>query len=78
MQNAYRLNRRQVQKADIVIYNVKGQKVKEFSNLPIENGSGSVVWNGLDDNGMLVPDRTYFYKLAGIGNSQIKKMVLIK
>lgn len=67
-----------MQKANIVIYNIKGQKVKGFSNLPIENGSGSVVWNGVDDNGMPVQDGIYFYKLRGVENSQVKKMVIMR
>jgi len=75
---SYRLNRKQVPKADIVIYNIRGQKVKGFSNLPIENGSGSVVWDGADDNGMPVQDGIYFYKISGIENCQVRKMVMIR
>ncbi len=75
---SYRLNRKQAQKADIVIYNVKGQKVKGFSNLLIENDSGSVGWNGLDDNGIPVQNGIYFYKLGGVENSQVKKMVIMR
>jgi len=76
---SYRLNRKQVQKADIVIYNVKGQKVKGFSNLPIENDSGSVVWNGLDDNRIPVSNGVYFYQLESKNyKSEIQKMIVIR
>ena len=57
------------------IYNIKGQKVKQFS---IDDKRFSIEWNGKDDNGIPVPSGVYFYQLQTVGFAQTKKMVLTK
>jgi hypothetical protein len=55
-----------VHDAKIVIYNIKGQQVKEF-NLPAggsDLGFGEATWDGKDDNGIPVANGIYFYKLV--------------
>ncbi|MBC8384001.1 MAG: CotH kinase family protein, partial [Candidatus Cloacimonetes bacterium] len=60
---------------EINIYNVKGQKVRQFSDI---NDRTSVIWDGKDENGKKVDSGVYFY--AGkFKNVVIKsKMLLIK
>ena len=59
------------------IYNVKGQIVKTFANLPSVNGKGNVIWNGKNEDNTTVSSGIYFYKM-NLKNSPIKKMILIK
>ena len=61
--------------AEIMIYNIKGQKVKQLS---IENRQSSIEWNGKDDHDRNVASGIYFYKLKVGRRSQTKKMILLK
>ncbi len=66
-------------KADIAIYNIKGQKIYSFDNVRMRQNSGQVVWNGRDNNGKDVGTGVYFYKIITDNQSVLtKKMVLIK
>jgi flagellar hook assembly protein FlgD len=47
----------------LVIYNVLGQKVKTLFDGIAQTGPHSVIWNGTDENGVLVAAGMYFYKL---------------
>ena len=64
--------------AEILIYNIKGQKVKQLLNEALPAGKHSVIWNGRDSNNHSVASGLYFaiFK-AGPVYSRIK-MVLIK
>ena len=64
----------QAEDAKIEIYNLKGQKVKQFSDI---RNQTSVVWDGTDQTNKPVPSGIYFYKL-NIENSPVKKMLLLK
>ena len=46
--------------AYIEIYNIAGQKVRQFS---LENSQSSIVWNGDDKNGKKVSSGIYLYQL---------------
>jgi hypothetical protein len=61
--------------AQIEIYNVNGQLVKQF---PITNHQSSVEWNGTDENGRQLSNGIYFYKLTGDEKSLTKKMLLLR
>jgi len=75
----YELSPQELIFASITIYNTKGQVVKIFNDL---SSSGSVIWNGTDENGKTIPSGIYFYKLISDGNSgrytSTKKMILLK
>jgi len=64
---------------EISIYNIKGQKVRSFSNLQIDSSSiQKIEWNGRDENYREVGPGIYIYKLK-IGDQKIqKKMLLIR
>ncbi len=66
------------EKANLSIYNVKGQLVKTLVDGYANAGSHEVVWNGLDNNNSHVGSGVYFYKLSTSSSSEIKKMVLMK
>ena len=64
---------------DLVIYNLKGQKVKTLVNEVLPAGEHSVVWNGDDDSGKKVSSGIYFYQLkVGKDFSETKKMLLLR
>ncbi len=65
--------------AELIIYNLKGQKVRSFiidqsTNSPIHQ----VTWNGTDSNDQPVSSGIYFYKLISGDHEQTKKMILMK
>ena len=71
---------------EIIIYNLKGQKVKNISpslcHPELVEGRGrrkySVIWNGTDDSEKPVSSGIYFYKLRVGDLQQVNKMMLLK
>ncbi len=76
---SFSVSDQQNEQIELVIYNLKGQKVKTFSNLHItQSPMQQVRWNGKDDSGNPVTSGVYFYKLKS-GEIEIsKKMLLMK
>ena len=69
--------------AEISIYNLKGQKVKQFSIADrvrlLTDGRFSIEWNGTDEDNKPVDSGIYFYRLkTGNTFSQTRKMVLMR
>jgi len=63
---------------DLIIYNIKGEKVKKLINSKLDAGFHSVVWDGKDDNGKKVASGIYLYRFKTTNISQVKKMMLMK
>ena len=69
---------------DIIIYNLKGQKVKTLECINRVNAKATeslyhIIWDGTDEIGNTVSSGIYLYQLkAGNNNSQIKRMMLLK
>jgi hypothetical protein len=64
---------------ELIIYNIKGQKVKRLKIRNSELKIGQVVWNGTDDSGKMVGSGIYFCRLNVNEKSKVvKKMVLVK
>lgn len=61
--------------AKLTIFNILGQKVKEFELI---KESGFVLWNGTNNLGKKVSSGTYFYRLESQNFTQTKKMLLLK
>ena len=67
--------------AKLVIYNLKGQKVKVFDTFPnpdLSGGAREILWDGTDDSGKPVSSGVYFYKLIAGDNTFTRKMLLMK
>jgi len=67
------------QKADLKIYNIKGQLVKTF--VPEISPKGTVmdfVWDGKDNQDKTVANGVYFYRLETSEKQITKKLVLMK
>ena len=63
----------------IIIYNIKGNIVKEFNSLPFEGNYGEIVWDGTDTNGNAVSNGVYFYQIEAKNlKSEIKKMIILR
>ena len=64
---------------EIIIYNIKGQKVKQFKIENLKLKINEVVWDGKDDSGKPVANGIYLYRLK-VGDKVIdtKKCLLIR
>ena len=79
---SFSISRKDAKNAEIVIYNIKGQKVKQLlssSAGQLSAGKHSVTWNGKDENNKPVASGIYFYNLK-VGNKSLatKKCLLLK
>ncbi|NQV17371.1 MAG: T9SS type A sorting domain-containing protein [Armatimonadetes bacterium] len=61
--------------AEIIIYNLKGQKIRQYS---IFNNQSSIVWDGTDENNQPVTSGIYLYKFQAGEVSVTKKMLMLK
>jgi hypothetical protein len=67
-----------VSEVELIIYNIKDQKVKTLVNGVFPAGDHSVIWNGRDSNCKPVSSGIYFLKLKAGDFQKVKKMILIK
>jgi flagellar hook assembly protein FlgD len=65
-------------KANLVIYNVRGQKVKTLVNEQQNAGSYTVQWDGKDKSDNDVASGVYMMKLTTSKSTQMKKIMLMK
>ena len=63
---------------ELIIYNIKGQKVKTLVNEKLNTGMQQVIWNGKDEKGKSVSSGIYFYKLDCGDYTSVRKMILMK
>ena len=65
---------------EIRIYNIKGEKIKTFSNLQISQSSNQqIYWGGTDENHKPVKSGIYLYRLDIDGkNSAVRKCIILK
>ena len=68
----------QAENTEIIIYNIKGQKIKTLLNDKMDAGFHKVIWDGRDSNGKRVSSGIYFYKLKTGSYSTVKKMLLLQ
>ncbi|MCD4819169.1 MAG: T9SS type A sorting domain-containing protein [Candidatus Cloacimonetes bacterium] len=73
---SFSLTTENTEDAELVIYNLKGQKVRIYSIL---NNQFSISWDGTDENNQPVSSGLYFYQLkVGKDFSETKRMLLLK
>ncbi len=63
---------------ELIVYNIRGQKVKTLISGTQPPGVYSITWNGKDENDRSVSSGVYFYKLNSSGKTAVKKMLLLK
>jgi hypothetical protein len=69
---------KQAQKASIMVYNIKGQRVKTLVNDYLEAGHHTVVWNGVDKDNRQTASGIYFIRMQTEGYTKVQKVVLLK
>ncbi|MCK4653657.1 MAG: T9SS type A sorting domain-containing protein [Candidatus Cloacimonetes bacterium] len=62
----------------LLIYNIKGQKVKTLMDCYTSPGDFELIWDGRDDNRKQVSSGVYFYQLVTNKEIITNKMILIK
>ena len=62
----------------IMVYNIKGEKVRTLIDGQLEAKYHSIVWDGKDNTGRNVSSGVYFYKMKAEKYSSTKKMILMK
>ncbi len=65
-------------KVELVVYNLKGQKVKSLINKEIDKGTHKIIWNGRNSQGKEVASGVYYYRLSCGNYTKTNKMVLMK
>ena len=68
----------QAENTEIIIFNLKGQKVRTLVNEKLDAGTHQVVWNGNDNEGKSVSSGVYLYKMNAGRYTSTKKMILMK
>ncbi len=62
----------------IIIFNIKGERVKTLVNEYLEPQFYEAVWNGRDDSDKPVASGVYFYKFNAGKTNSVSKMLLLK
>lgn len=64
--------------AQLAIYNIRGQLVKEIRYESLTKGYHRLVWDGRDRNNRSVGSGVYFYRMTYKGKAITKKMCIVK
>ena len=75
---SFSLSTSNIEDIELVIYNLKGQKVKHLVIDQQSTGQHQVTWNGTDDYGKPVTSGVYLYKLNLGDKTYSNKMLLLK
>jgi len=62
----------------LMIFNVRGQKVKTIIEDVLPAGFYQYSWHGRDDNNQPVSSGVYFYKMQTPDYTKVKKAILLK
>ncbi|MDD2228823.1 MAG: T9SS type A sorting domain-containing protein [Candidatus Cloacimonetes bacterium] len=62
----------------ILIYNLKGQFVKQLLNKQESIGPHAIIWDGKDSTGRACSSGIYYYRLSSPGKIITKKMLMLK
>ena len=76
---SFNLTAEHAEDAKIEIYNVKGQKIKTFSNFQVNKSQNQqITWNGTDENNQPVSSGIYFYQIKSLDSIKMNKMILLR
>jgi tetratricopeptide (TPR) repeat protein len=65
-------------KVELVVYNLKGQRVKSLINEEMDMGVHKIIWNGTNNQDKEVASGVYYYRLSCGNYTKTNKMVLLK
>jgi len=63
---------------ELGVYNLRGQLVRSLVSGTQSAGEHSVIWDGRNDSGQVMPSGTYLYKVRANGYEETKKMEFLK
>jgi uncharacterized lipoprotein YddW (UPF0748 family) len=63
---------------ELIVINLKGQKVKTLSSKKQHQGQYFVTWNGKDEAGLPVPSGVYFYQIHCSEFKAVRKMIVVR
>lgn len=63
---------------ELVVFDLKGRRVKALRSGAIEAGWHTIAWNGTDDAGRTQPSGVYFMQAKSGGRASVHKMTLVK
>ncbi|MDP8321237.1 MAG: FlgD immunoglobulin-like domain containing protein [Candidatus Stygibacter australis] len=66
------------ERVTVTVYNIKGQKVWEYTEYDLERGKQEVVWTGVNRSGRQVASGVYLYRIKADGCKRASKMLLLK
>jgi len=69
---------KQAGRAQLVVYNVRGQRVRKLLSESLPSGEHTVAWNGRDDAGHPVASGVYLVRLQAAGRSVTRKIMVLK
>ncbi len=75
---SYVVNNVDLSEARLNIFNLLGESIRIYANLPTENGTHQIIWDGRDENGHCVTSAVYFYRLQIGDKTAIHQMLLLK
>ena len=64
--------------ASLKVYDVEGRMVRTLLEKSLPAGDHHVVWDGTDDAGQSLATGVYFYRVLADGETQTRKMLLLK
>jgi len=64
--------------AEISIYNIKGQLVRNLAKGNFETGKNNLIWNGKNNKGSHLVSGVYFYSYKGRKTRETGKLVILK
>lgn len=62
----------------LIVYNVKGGRVRVLANGEMQAGRREIIWDGRDERGNTVSSGIYFYRLVTPEYSMARKMILLR
>ncbi len=60
------------------VFDVKGNRVARLASGEFAAGAHALAWNGLDDDGRVLPSGNYFLRAACAGQVDVRKITLLK
>jgi flagellar hook assembly protein FlgD len=60
------------------VYSASGRLVRRLVQRQVSPGTRVVLWDGTNQDGVMVPSGIYFYQLRGGSEVQTRKMTLLK
>jgi hypothetical protein len=63
---------------NLIVYNIRGQKVAQLADENMPLGKHQVVWNGKDEGGKTVGSGVYLYRLTTLETIITRKMIMMK